>query len=141
MGKEHLSSARDDITILQEEKKVAKLNLAQWRRQWKEKKGVEPSKEEIHVHCKDFHIANDLDVKMKNKLGEMNHDSGAMLELKQEMDDIDYYIKVAHQRSLRGVSRENRRFPEKYIDVSEPPSGFQSSTFLPISTPDSGSKR
>ena len=136
--KEHLSSARDDIKALQEEKKLAKLNLAQWRRQWKETKGEEPSKEETHVHSKEFHISNELDSKIKNKLAEMNQDSSSMLDLKHEMDEIDYYIKIAQNRSVRGVSRENRRFPDKYIDVTEPPDTHHSTMFQPISTIDAG---
>ena len=61
-----------------------------------------------------------------------------MLDLKHEMDEIDYYIKIAQNRSVRGVSRENRRFPDKYIDVTEPPDTHHSTMFQPISTIDAG---
>ena len=56
--KEQLSSSREDIKVLQEEKRVAKLSLAQWRRQWKESKGMEPSKEEIESHLIYISITN-----------------------------------------------------------------------------------
>ena len=139
--KEQLSSSREDIKVLQEEKKVAKLSLAQWRRQWKESKGIEPSKGEINIHSKEYHVANDLEGKIMNKLTEMNQYSSTMLDLKQEMDEIDYYIKIAHDRSTRGVSRENRRFPDKYIDLTEPPADHHSTMFQPVSTPELAPKR
>ena len=118
--KKELYSEKGEIQRISENRSRAKKTFNNWKRQWRQKHGREASRADMTANpSRDWQDFDELDTLMREKAELVTSTTAELMDMRQEMEDMDYHLKIARERSKRGVSKERRLFKQKYMNIDD----------------------
>jgi hypothetical protein len=116
--KKELVTERDEIKDINDARAKARADMTMWRKQWKVRTGKDATNEDIRRNPSDeSRTCEKLDRQMKEKVNIVNIASARVMDLRQEIEDLDFHLQIANDRKKRGVSKERRPFKKQYMIV------------------------
>jgi len=119
--------AREEIKAIHVRRAEVKASISKWKRDFAIKNGRQASQADKLVNAPDLMTMMDqVEMLLKARLHVISNASVNLQETQLSMNEIKSHLSIAGQRAERGVSRENRKFDDKYTTTPLLPRNYAS---------------